>query len=92
MLDDLDKHAIIAHMNTDHADAVLLYAQMLAGYVGAQTAVLERLEETSMALRVEVLGSADPILLEVALPEAIRSSADARRVLIKLARQARDLR
>jgi putative heme iron utilization protein len=62
--------AMIAHMNDDHADAVLGYVHHYAGLPAAQVATLVSLDANGM----------------LAFDHTLRDSADARDTLIAMAR------
>jgi hypothetical protein len=76
--------AIVGHMNGDHADSVLHYARSLGGAKDANRAVLVGLDEQGMDLSVTTGAGTSP--LRIAFPKPIRSRAEARELLITLAR------
>lgn len=72
----------VAHMNADHADALSLYAEAIAGKpAGAWIAT--GLDPDGMDLACEDLTA------RIAFPQPIKTSHDLRKVLIKLAQSAR---
>lgn len=102
MLSEEALAGIIAHMNEDHPDAVLLYARVAGNRPQATAARMVGLNGESMSLQVltrttseSVRGNAadrEPLgdeRIDVALPERIDSPAAARRILIKMAQAAR---
>jgi len=79
---------IIRHMNTDHADALLLIARRLAGEAADQAA-MTAIDRLGFHLRLK---SGDRIHgRRVALLREVKNSDDARGVLTEMVRQARSL-
>lgn len=77
----------IAHMNADHADAVLAYARGLAGLTWAERASLTKIDRARFTL-LAVAGEREeaahiPFEPSLAGPEQLRAA------LIRLARDAR---
>jgi putative heme iron utilization protein len=77
---------ICKHMNEDHADAVTLYAKVLAG-ADATAATMVRIDATGMDLSAQVNGTETP--LRVTFDHKLQDSEDAHQTLIALVKQAR---
>lgn len=78
---------ICKHMNDDHADAIVLYAQAFAGLPDATAAQMRRIDPTGMDLDVEVAGTWQPV--RIAFDHELQDSEDAHQTLIAMVRQAR---
>ena len=78
---------ICKHMNEDHADAVVLYAQAYGGLTGATTAQMRQIDATGMDLDVDVAGSYQS--LRIPFDHELQDSEDAHQTLIAMVRQAR---
>lgn len=87
MLSEEEKSSVIQHMNTDHADAVLAYVQAFSGCTDARSAELVELETHEMTLNVQTCAGDEST--RITLSEPVNTLGDARRVLIKMARDAR---
>lgn len=77
---------IVDHMNADHSDAVLLYARVLAG-VEADSAVMTDVDRLGFRMRTQKGDERRTVRL--AFPSEVRSTDDARQVLIAMLRTAR---
>ena len=84
---EAERQAAIAHMNADHADAVLLYAQVFGRIPGATDATMTDLDQHAMRLLVETADG--PRRVTVPLSSEARSLASARDVLVDMARDAK---
>lgn len=86
--DDLLAEAI-EHMNTDHADAVLLYAQQIAGMPWATQAELTTIEVSGFRLTAH----ADQRMATawVTFETPLTDPAQLRAAFVRLARKARQL-
>ncbi len=82
--------SILAHMNTDHADAVLLYARALGKRREATAARMEQLSVNTMTLTVED-GSGTRSVVQIPLEAPAQTPAQTRQVLIAMARRARTM-
>ena len=82
------RDAVVAHMNEDHTDAVLLYARELGTCSRATTATMVDIDELGIALEVQEDGAAKPVRIDFHRP--LSGVADARRTLIAMAAEARD--
>jgi putative heme iron utilization protein len=78
---------ICKHMNDDHADAVLLYAQVLGQTPEATAARLVQVDPQGMDLAAEVNGTSVP--LRIAFDHTLQDSEDAHQTLIALVKAAR---
>jgi len=78
--------AILAHMNADHADALLLYCRTYAG-VEAETAVMTGVDR--LGLRVRATAGERVHDLRIAYPREARSAMECRKVLVEMVRTAR---
>jgi putative heme iron utilization protein len=77
---------ILEHMNKDHADALLMYARVLADARDAEAATMVAVDRLGFRLRVrsgERLHAA-----RIAFPEEVANAEDARRVLIAMLKDA----
>lgn len=74
---------IVAHMNEDHADAVLNYARHFGGLADASAARLDDLDQTGMAITVTLPGGDIPVRIAYAKP--LDTPADAHHVLVEMA-------
>lgn len=77
----------LAHMNSDHADALLAYARGLAGLGWAQHAVAERLDAAGIDLLVAGSGRSESVRVVFEAP--LTDPAQLRPALVALAQQAR---
>ncbi len=75
---------MIAHMNDDHADAVLDYVHRFAALPAASAATLTAIEPERMHIDAIVDGVAQPI--SIAFDHPLRDADDARDTLIAMAR------
>ncbi|MCS6782865.1 MAG: DUF2470 domain-containing protein [Gloeomargarita sp. SKYBB_i_bin120] len=78
---------ICRHMNRDHPDAVLLYAQGLAGMVGATAATMEAIDCRGMDL--QVWEGDTPKAIRIEFPEPLSGPKAAHHCLVQLVEQAR---
>jgi putative heme iron utilization protein len=77
---------ICKHMNKDHGDAVLYYAQVLGGQQGATSAVMEAIDAEGMDLTAAVDGAAVPV--RVAFDHTLEDAQDAHHTLVAMLKQA----
>jgi putative heme iron utilization protein len=75
---------MIAHMNDDHADAVLGYVHRYAGLPDAKAATLVSLDANGMLVHAVIDGT--PELVAITFDHTLRDAADARDTLIAMAR------
>lgn len=78
---------ICSHMNDDHADAVLLYAQVFGGYPQAQQASMVDLDPEGMTLQVALVDQEVPV--RIPFDHVLENAEDAHQTLIAMVRQAR---
>lgn len=88
MLDEQAVARIIEHMNDDHADALLLYAQAFAGRSTASAAHLVSFDERGMQIRCTEDGR--HVDCRVEFDRTLQSAGDARQVLVAMSAQARE--
>ena len=77
----------IAHLNHDHADALLVIAQMLGGYPDATSAHCPALDHRGIDLAVDTPRGRAPT--RVAFPNALTDSSQLRAATVELTRRAR---
>ena len=84
---EAERQSAIDHMNADHGDAVLLYAQVFGGLPTASQATMTDLDTHAMRLLVQV----DRESREVAIPlkRSITTLDAAREVLVEMVHDAR---
>ncbi|GAB4155653.1 MAG: DUF2470 domain-containing protein [Cyanobacteria bacterium J069] len=78
---------ICKHMNEDHAEAVLLYAQVYGGAAAATAAQMVSIDPEGMVLEAHLDDTVTP--LRVAFDHTLQDSEDAHQTLIAMVRQAR---
>jgi putative heme iron utilization protein len=78
---------ICAHMNDDHADAVLLYAKVYGHAQDATAATLTAIDPEGMDLAVTLPQSSTT--LRIPFEHTLTDSEDAHQTLIAMVRQAR---
>ncbi|MFT5392620.1 MAG: putative heme iron utilization protein [Gammaproteobacteria bacterium] len=88
MLSNDDAAGIIAHMNADHADAVLAYAHAYTSEHACTCARLVAIDANTLTL--VALHKGRQTRVSINLPESIDNGQAARRVLIQMVKQARE--
>lgn len=78
---------ICAHMNDDHADAIVLYAKVYGQTPEATAATLQSIDPEGMNLVAQVNGTETP--LRITFDHTLQDSEDAHQTLIAMVRQAR---
>jgi putative heme iron utilization protein len=78
---------ICAHMNDDHADAVLLYAQVFGAAPAATSARMLAIDATGMDLLTQT-GTGD-LPVRVMFDHELQNAEDAHHTLIAMLKQAR---
>jgi putative heme iron utilization protein len=78
---------ICAHMNDDHAEAILLYAKVFGNAAEANAAEMVAIDADGMDLITQVNGS--PVPIRIAFERPLTDSEDAHHVLIDMVKQAR---
>jgi heme iron utilization protein len=78
---------ILAHMNTDHADASLSYARVLCGLPEATAATMTGVDRYGFDLAVTT--PSGPRSARLAFDEPVRTSDEVRRRMIELVKRAR---
>jgi len=78
---------ICSHMNEDHQDAVLLYAQKFGSSPNATTAKMLSIDAQGMNLTAEVSGESLPVRIE--FEHHLKDAEDAHHTLINMVKLAR---
>jgi putative heme iron utilization protein len=78
---------ICAHMNDDHADAVLIYAKAFSNLTDATTAQMLSIDSQGMNLNAQVNGADVPIRIQ--FDHVLKDAEDAHHTLIDMVKQAR---
>lgn len=78
---------ICTHMNEDHADAVVLYAQTFGGLTNAKAAEMVSIDTQGMQLTAQVNGAAVPVRVE--FDRVLENAEDAHHTLNAMVKQAR---
>jgi putative heme iron utilization protein len=78
---------ICAHMNDDHADAVLLYAKVYGNLTNATAATLKTIDPEGMDLTAQVETGETPF--RITFDHTLTDSEDAHQTLIAMIRSAR---
>jgi putative heme iron utilization protein len=78
---------ICAHMNDDHADAVVLYATAYGNQPGATAAKMVAIDPEGMDLTAEVAGESVPV--RVLFDHTLAHSEDAHTTLVGMIRSAK---
>jgi len=78
---------ICNHMNEDHADAVLLYAQAFGAVAKATSAQMLSIDAEGMDLTAQVNGEATPVRIQ--FDHVLVDAEDAHQTLIAMVKQAR---
>jgi putative heme iron utilization protein len=78
---------ICKHMNEDHADAVLMYAQVFGNLSAATAATMNSIQPESMDLAAQVNGETVPVTIQ--FDHTLQDSEDAHQTLIAMIKQAR---
>jgi putative heme iron utilization protein len=78
---------ICKHMNEDHANAILLYAQVFGNCSDAQAAEMISIDPQGMDLSVRVNETNVPI--RIAFDRSLKDAEDAHHTLIDMVKQAR---
>ncbi len=78
---------ICAHMNDDHAEAVLLYAKVYGKSDDATSATMVAIDPIGMDLTAEINGTSTP--LRVLFDHTLEHSEDAHTTLVRMIKSAR---
>ena len=73
---------ICKHMNKDHAEAVLTYAQRYGNETSATAATLTAIDSKGMDLEAEVDGTTRPV--RVSFDRELQDAADAHQMLVAM--------
>lgn len=88
-LSEADRQAVIEHMNGDHADALILYAQVFGGLNDVGRAVMTDIDRTSISLNVDSGDRQQD--LEIPLDREVHSRQEIRATLVDMVKRARRL-
>ncbi|MGD1856694.1 MAG: DUF2470 domain-containing protein [Leptolyngbyaceae cyanobacterium] len=78
---------ICKHMNDDHADAVLIYAQKFGDATDATDATMKTIDTTGMDLEATVNGQTTPV--RVSFERPLTDAKDAHHMLVEMLKQVR---
>jgi putative heme iron utilization protein len=78
---------ICNHMNEDHADAIVLYAQVFGGVKQASSAQMLAIDAQGMDLTAEINGESVPVRIQ--FDHTLANAEDAHHTLIAMVKQAR---
>lgn len=78
---------ICTHMNEDHANAVVLYAQIFGGQPHAESAQMLSIDANGMDLTAQIHGETLPVRVKFDRP--LKDAEDAHHTLIEMVKQAR---
>lgn len=88
VLSEEDATRIIDHMNDEHEDDLLLFAQVYAGAAGATAARMIDIDSKGLTLDV-TLGSGDQKEIRIEFDTTLHTPEDAHRALVDMALNAR---
>ncbi len=80
---------ICAHMNEDHAEAVLLYVKTFGCFPNASTAKMLTIESDGMEIVAIVNG--EPVPVHISFDRALENAEDAHHTLIEMVKEARKI-
>jgi len=86
-LTEQEMQSILEHMNQDHEDSLRIYVSYYGGIPEVRRAQLRAL--TRHEMRIQVQGDGVDCLLAIPLSRPVDTPADARSVLVEMARVAR---
>ncbi|WP_437539193.1 DUF2470 domain-containing protein [Sorangium sp. So ce726] len=82
-----DAAGILEHMNTDHADAVLAYAKVLAGIKDATAATMTSVDRYGFEL--DVITPAGPKAARLSFGAPVSATDEVRKAMVAMVREAR---
>jgi len=88
ILSEADKERIIDHMNAEHADDLLLFAQVYGGASGATEARMTGIDAEGIDLAVTSDGNERDVRID--FEEPLHTPEDAHRTLVDMALSARE--
>ncbi|PSQ97846.1 MAG: hypothetical protein BRD55_00105 [Bacteroidetes bacterium SW_9_63_38] len=88
VLSEEDAARIIDHMNDEHEDDLLLFAQVYAGAAGATSARMTGIDSEGITLDVTV-GNDDSKEIRIEFDTTLHTPEDAHRALVDMALNAR---
>ena len=81
---------ILAHMNADHRDALVLYCRVFAGVdVADGTDLVEMIDVDRLGFRVRIATAGGARVLRIAFTRPVASPDETRKVLVEMVREAR---
>jgi putative heme iron utilization protein len=80
---------ICAHMNEDHAEAVLLYVKAFGCFPNAISAKMLTIESDAMEIVAIVNG--EPVPVHITFDRALENAEDAHHTLIEMVKEARKM-
>lgn len=78
---------ICKHMNEDHGEAIVLYAQIFGNTPNAESAKMKAIDPQGMDLTASVAGKETPVRIK--FDHTLQDSEDAHQTLISMVKQAR---
>ncbi|PQJ35692.1 hypothetical protein BSZ35_14800 [Salinibacter sp. 10B] len=87
VLSEEDATRIINHMNEEHADDLLLFAQVYAGEAGATAARMTDIDAEGITLDVDMANGQKELRID--FNESLHTPEDAHRALVDMALNAR---
>mgnify|MGYP006279778179 CR=1 FL=1 len=87
VLSEADATRIIDHMNEEHADDLLLFAQVYAGEAGATAARMTDIDAEGITLDVDIADGHKELRID--FNESLHTPEDAHRALVDMALNAR---
>lgn len=78
---------ICKHMNDDHAEAMVVYAQVYGGQQGVTSAVMNAIDPQGMDLTATIDGATVPVRVE--FDHTLTGAEDAHHTLVDMLKQAR---
>ncbi|BAZ45545.1 hypothetical protein NIES4102_25690 [Chondrocystis sp. NIES-4102] len=77
---------ICKHMNKDHRDAIILYAQVFGNAPETQTATMDSIDAQGMNISAQIAGETIPVRVE--FDHTLKDAQDAHHTLVAMIEQA----
>ena len=77
---------ICKHMNKDHGDAIILYAQVFGNAPKTQTATMDSIDAQGMNISAQIAGETIPVRVE--FDHTLKDAQDAHHTLVAMIQQA----
>ncbi len=87
VLDERARQGVIEHMNADHPDALVLYAEVFGGIHNTRSAVLTDIDRHGMRMMVEDGSTTHDV--HIPFEESLTRSSSVRAVLVDMVNRAR---